>query len=682
MTKLTVPLDFDVFISKVESLERNKRAEYIFENLSKVLGGDYPTLLKYAVENRIFWEKRCCSMLEYRTADELYQIALQGQLPKVEHREKEVILRLARSLHHESRFSDIIDVTGERAVTACYQAEALLKHINNKLELLTVYIHFCYALRRQPYQEETINSINSNALALAQELGVKDEEMQVLINFGRMREDKMDYNGALEYYLRTLSILDTVIAENNEQNDPKTIPGEYLIPKALLLYYIAQCKLYQGDIGDSLAICNQAAEYANRLQRDNIIVYIYRLLAKIYEQLGDHTSALEVLLKAGEVAELLGSQSIVGNNKLLIASSYSKMGEHQKAIEYGLEAISISEFYESVQKHIAISARVGGMMVAAGEFDSAYTLFSNLLSIIEKNESNINLDLHKQTILRHIATISVHRELWEEALNYLQLPLITIESPNYPPKYIIETLVIATDAFIGIQMFEKATNFANRTLKMCIEVQDIHNQFRSHNQLAKIAELQNNYAEAYYHHKEFHRLKEQIYNNESDKRNKNMMIILEQQQAVRLAQEERIRRFELEEEIGLLSSALVHREQALKEIRTTLRTMKSANEHAEQVVEVLQTVIRSSENAATSNSAKTYKVLDEKLEVAFPTLTKIQRELCRFISLGHSTKDIARLMNISVQSVNTQRYRIRNRLELKESELLDSVIKQAIKNLH
>lgn len=681
MTQLTVPLDFDVFISRVESLERNQRAEYIFENLGKVFGGDYPTLLKYAVENRNFWEKRCCSMFEYQTADELYQKALRGQLPKAEHREKEVILRLARSLHTESRLSDIIDASGDRAVTACYHSEALLKHINNKLELLTVYIHFCYALRRQPYQEETINTINSKALALAQELGVKDEEMQVLINFGRMREDKMDYGGALEYYRKALSILDTVIEENNAETNPKTIPEEFLIPKALLLYYIAQCALFLGNLGDSLTLCNQAVEYANRLQKDNIIVYIYRLLAKIYEQLGDQTSALEVLLKAEEVAELLGSPSIVGNNKLLIAGSYSKMGEHQKAIEYGLEAISISEFHESIPKHIAISTRVGGMMVIAGEFDSAYTIFSNLLSLIEKNEKNIDLDLHKQTILRNIAAISVHRELWEEALSYLQLPLKTVENPNYPPKYIIETLVIATDAFIGIQMFDKASNFANRTLTMSQEIQDIHNQFRSHNQLAKIAELQNDYAAAYYHHKEFHRLKELVYNDESDKRNKNMLIILEQQQAVRSAQEERIRRFELEEEIGLLSSALVHREQALKEIRSTLRSMQSTNEHAEQVVEVLQTVIRSSENAATSSSSKTYKLLDEKLETIFPTLTKIQRELCRFISLGHTTKDIARLMNISAQSVNTQRYRIRIRLQLKESELLDSVIKQAIKKL-
>ncbi|MBI3258389.1 MAG: hypothetical protein HYZ54_02745 [Ignavibacteriae bacterium] len=228
-------------------------------------------------------------------------------------------------------------------------------------------------------------------------------------------------------------------------------------------------------------------------------------------------------------------------------------------------------------------------------------------------------------------------------------------------------------------MYDKATNFAKRTLSMSEETSDLHNQFRSHKQLATIAEIQGNFAVAYHHHKEFHRLKEQVYNDESDQRNKNMIIILEQQEAVRSAQAERIRRFELEEEIGLLSSALVHREQALKEIRTTLRSMKSANEHAEQVVEVLQTVIRTSENTASSNSSKTYKHLDEKLEAAFPILTKIQRELCRFISLGHSTKDIARLMNISAQSVNTQRYRIRTRLELKESDSLDFVIKQALK---
>lgn len=679
LTKLAVPLDFEIFIAKVEKLERSHRAEYIFENLKSVLGGDYAILLKYAVEARVYWEKRCCTMLEYQSPDELYKTALAGELPKLEHREKEVILRLARTLRDESKLSDIIAPTDETSVSACYRAEALLKHINNKHELLSVYIHFSYALRRQNAKENFISEINHKALILAEELGAKDEEMQVLINFGRMSEHNLDFITALQYYKRALGILNTVVVENNIDDSPSKIPQEYLLPKALLLYYIAHCNLYLGDVREAVSLGNQAVMFAGKLQKDSIIIYIHQLLSRAYGQLGAHHTALEHLLQSRDIAELLNSQSLIGATKLMIAATYAKLGEYQRAIEYGLQAISISKQYESLIKHLAISSRVGSIMIEASEYDQAHALFSDLLVIIENADKSINLTPQKSVILRYLAGIAVHRKLWDDALSYIEYPLQYIEANLQLSQIVVDILSVATDIYIGLQQYDKASDYAFRNLTISAESNALQNQYTAHKHLATIAEIHGDYTTAYHHHKEFHRLKEQVFNDESDKRNKNMMILLEQQEAIRSMQAERIRRFELEDEISQLSTALVHREQALKEIRSTLRMMKSTNQHAMQVVEVLQTVIRSTENAALSTTSKTYKQIDEKIETTFPTLTKIQRELCRFIVLGYSTKDIAGLMNISVQSVNTQRYRIRTRLGLSESESLDFIVKQAVK---
>ncbi len=679
LTKLAVPLDFEVFVDTVEKLERSHRAEYIFENLKSVLGGDYAILLKYAVEARMYWEKRCCTMLEYQTPNELYQTALNGELPKLELREKEVILRLARTLRDESKLSDIIAPTDETSVSACYRAEALLKHINNKHELLSVYIHFSYALRRQNAKENFISVINHKALILAEELGAKDEEMQVLINFGRMYDHNLDYTTSIQYYKRSLGILDTIIVENNINDSPNTIPNEYLLPKAILLYYIAHCNLYLGDVRNAVTLGNQAATFAEKLQKDSIIIYIHQLLSRAYGLLGAHHTALEHLLLSRSIAEMLNSQSLIGATKLMIAATYTKLGEHQKAIEYGQQAILISEQYESLAKHLAISSKVGSIMIEASEYDLAHELFEDLLAIIENADKSINLATQKSVILRHLAGIAVHRKLWDDALAFIEYPLQHIEGNLQLSQIVIDILSVATDIHIGLKQYDKARDYAFRNLKISAESNALQNQYTAHKHLAIIAEIHSDFTTAYHHHKEFHRLKEQVFNDESDKRNKNMMILLEQQEAVRSMQAERIRRFELEDEIGQLSTALVHREQALKEIRSTLRLMKSTNQHAMQVVEVLQTVIRSTENVALATSSKTYKQVDEKIETTFPSLTKIQRELCRFIALGHSTKDIAGLMNISAQSVNTQRYRIRTRLGLSEAESLDFVIKQAVK---
>ncbi len=678
MTKLTVPLDSQVFVSTVESLERSQRPEYIFENLLKVMGGNGNELFKYAVEARIHWESRCCAMLEYSNPQELYQAAMMGLLPKVNAREKEVIHRLARSIRNEAQLDDL-SLTDELAIEGCYRAEALLKHINNKLELLWVYLALPQALKKRTLTTEILSEINHKALALAQELGAKEEEMQVLNSFGRISELNHDLASSLQYYLKALDILNGIIKENNIDDSPRTMPKEYLMPKAALLFSIGNCKGFLGDIRDTITFCTQAAAYASRLEKDTLIVFIHLLLARSYSTLGAYHTSIEHIVHAGAIAEEVNSPHLIGKTKQFAASTFHKLGDFQKGIEFGLQAMSFCKIYESHSNYLLISARVGAMMVSAGEFERAQKFLNDILASIENEDKSINLNLQRIAVFRQLARIEVHYKNWEKALFYLEFPMQVIEDELTLPQTVADTLIIATDAHIGAKMYDSAAGFAERILNIGLTSNDMHQQYIAHQQLATIAELQGNITVAYHHYKEFHRIKEQIFNDESDQRNKNMQILLEEKEALRIAQAERLRRYELEEEIGQLSTALVHREQALKEIRSTLRSMKSTNEHAEQVVQVLQSVIRSSENTTTTGSTKTYKLIDEAIAANFPKLSRVQRELCRFVALGHSTKDIARLMGISVESVHTQRYRIRTRLSLGDSISLDLVIKQAVK---
>lgn len=56
------------------------------------------------------------------------------------------------------------------------------------------------------------------------------------------------------------------------------------------------------------------------------------------------------------------------------------------------------------------------------------------------------------------------------------------------------------------------------------------------------------------------------------------------------------------------------------------------------------------------------------------TLTQPDLQLCAYIKLNMATKEIARLMNITPESVNTHRYRLRKKLTLPSEETLDSFI--------
>ncbi|MEM6700327.1 MAG: sigma factor-like helix-turn-helix DNA-binding protein, partial [Bacteroidota bacterium] len=54
----------------------------------------------------------------------------------------------------------------------------------------------------------------------------------------------------------------------------------------------------------------------------------------------------------------------------------------------------------------------------------------------------------------------------------------------------------------------------------------------------------------------------------------------------------------------------------------------------------------------------------KRLKKQFPNLTQNDQKLCALVKLDFSSKDIASLLGISVESVHTTRYRLRKKLKL------------------
>jgi tetratricopeptide (TPR) repeat protein len=64
----------------------------------------------------------------------------------------------------------------------------------------------------------------------------------------------------------------------------------------------------------------------------------------------------------------------------------------------------------------------------------------------------------------------------------------------------------------------------------------------------------------------------------------------------------------------------------------------------------------------------------DNLRKANPRLTQNDMQLCAYIKLNLSTKDISRLMNIAPESVNTHRYRLRKKFDLDPGISLDEFV--------
>lgn len=64
----------------------------------------------------------------------------------------------------------------------------------------------------------------------------------------------------------------------------------------------------------------------------------------------------------------------------------------------------------------------------------------------------------------------------------------------------------------------------------------------------------------------------------------------------------------------------------------------------------------------------------DRLKQRFPDLTPNETKLCAYIRIGMSSKQIAQMLNLSPESVNKNRYRLRKKLGLEKDTALDEII--------
>lgn len=117
----------------------------------------------------------------------------------------------------------------------------------------------------------------------------------------------------------------------------------------------------------------------------------------------------------------------------------------------------------------------------------------------------------------------------------------------------------------------------------------------------------------------------------------------------------------LVEELQQLLSAGGDYQSALKSLITGLRGQMATEERLEVLQDDLESV-----------NAEFYR----RLQAKYPQLSKTEREICAYLKLNLSGKDIAQLRKTSINTVNVARHRIRKKLGLERDEELEAIIQQ------
>ncbi|MEM6805711.1 MAG: hypothetical protein AAF696_30210 [Bacteroidota bacterium] len=128
----------------------------------------------------------------------------------------------------------------------------------------------------------------------------------------------------------------------------------------------------------------------------------------------------------------------------------------------------------------------------------------------------------------------------------------------------------------------------------------------------------------------------------------------------------------------LTASALksIEREELLSDIRHELSELKQKSE-APEVSKMMKSINNRISHSWEEFDLRFKSVHEDfysRLKEKFPALSTTDHKLCALIKLNFNSKDMARLMGISIESVHTNRYRLRKKLGLERKDNLENFV--------
>lgn len=165
-------------------------------------------------------------------------------------------------------------------------------------------------------------------------------------------------------------------------------------------------------------------------------------------------------------------------------------------------------------------------------------------------------------------------------------------------------------------------------------------------------------------------LREQI-NNEKEKAENELLKLKSDQQELELDSKNR--------EITSISVQLIAKNKLMSEISQVLESSKKSKSNIESD---LKSILFQNQNQEKDWEQfrdvfeKIHPGFFEKIKSEFPQLSTTDIRICAYVKIRMSLNEVASLLNISLQSLHTSRYRIRKKLSLTSDQNLDDFIFQ------
>ncbi len=435
-----------------------------------------------------------------------------------------------------------------------------------------------------------------------------------------------------------------------------------------------------GDLAGALGFLRSGLDYAAPGEDEWI-----RLMgnsALVYREIGSYEQALAVLL---EMLTICGDNAEAPLYSIFdsIATVYAVLGDYDNCFDYQQRALRTARERSNRAGEAMALGNLGASHNDVGRYDEALSYLQEALRLNRELE-----DVEGEARALHNIGVSYDRlGKFSLALRYFRTSIGTLK--NRARTDSLPNSLASMGSILRKQgKPAEAARMLTRALKIADENLDLELQCRIHEELADAHEATGSLHDALTHHRRFTELREIANNDRTRRAVAELQIRFDVERAGNEREIYRLKSERLEQDLLLKNAELTTMALRLMERGEALASMKDEISEAltkppAAVGTVLKTVLRrvdaDGDPGEDSDSflrqfMQVHPTYLKTLSEAYPKLSPSELKICALLKVNLSSKEIARLLHVSIRDIENHRYRLRRKLGLERSVNLTSFL--------
>ncbi len=458
---------------------------------------------------------------------------------------------------------------------------------------------------------------------------------------------------------------------------------------------------------------------------------ILKNLGNVYHKKGENNKSLLSYLQSRNLYEELNDTINIARNLLKEGVVYNYLKEYRKAISSSEESIKLSNSINNLSLVGRNYICMGGSYRRLEKIDSSFIFYNKALKIF----TDLKNELRISTIKNDLALLYGSEDRYDEAVK-IHLGNIAYIKENHSLINVSTTFYNIGYSFLKLKEYDKSLKYLDSSFQVADKQGFKYIIAKITEKQSIIYKEQGNFEEAFKNHVLFKKYSDSIFSlkkqkqikelelkNEFEAERKELEAIasrkeLQKRLYLRLFiivliaaliigyliwrdsvsrtqivkdkyEKEKLKKQVLVEQVKASETELKYliadntmRLEFIKQLSNQIRKDKRSNDY-KTVQEYANTLLLKLQQQITTENKlslvqdkinEVNKGFEEKLKTLYPNLTKTEREMCSFLRLNLSIKEIASIRNSSIDSIKALRYRIRKKMQIPKNEELEGFV--------